>query len=106
MGDPTPEQLQRAVAALYPFVIAYGLPMNPEDVDEAAFAVLRNAFSEASLEEIGRWVEAQIQQHLSAVLDGRIEPGRVFDRTVALDGVPDGYRTMASREALEVLVRP
>ena len=36
------------------------------------------------------------------VLDGRIEPGRVFDRTVGLDG----YRAMDAREALEVLVRP
>jgi threonine dehydrogenase-like Zn-dependent dehydrogenase len=40
------------------------------------------------------------------VLDGVIEPGRVFDRTVGLDDVPDGYRAMAAREALKVLVRP
>jgi threonine dehydrogenase-like Zn-dependent dehydrogenase len=31
------------------------------------------------------------------VLDGRIEPGRVFDRTVSLEQVPDGYRAMAGR---------
>ena len=36
----------------------------------------------------------------------RIEPGKVFDRTVDLDGVPDGYRAMADREALKVLVKP
>ena len=35
-----------------------------------------------------------------------IEPGKVFDRTVDLDDVPDGYRAMAQREALKVLVRP
>jgi hypothetical protein len=29
----------------------------------------------------------------------------VFDRTVALDDVPDGYRAMNDREALKVLVR-
>jgi threonine dehydrogenase-like Zn-dependent dehydrogenase len=40
------------------------------------------------------------------VLDGTIEPGRVFDRTVSLDGVPGGYRAMAEREALQVLIRP
>jgi threonine dehydrogenase-like Zn-dependent dehydrogenase len=40
------------------------------------------------------------------VLEGRIDPGRVFDRTVGLDGVPDGYRAMNDREALKVLVRP
>jgi hypothetical protein len=35
-----------------------------------------------------------------------IEPGRVFDRTVGLDGVPDGYHAMNEREALKVMVRP
>lgn len=40
------------------------------------------------------------------VLDGTIEPGRVFDRTVSLEDVPDGYRTMANRKALKVLVGP
>jgi len=40
------------------------------------------------------------------VLDGTIEPGKVFDSTVDLDGVPDGYRAMADRDALKVLVRP
>ena len=34
------------------------------------------------------------------------QPGKVFDRTVDLDGVPDGYRAMADREALKVMVRP
>ena len=40
------------------------------------------------------------------MLDGTIEPGRVFDRTISLEDVPDGYRAMASREALKVLIRP
>jgi threonine dehydrogenase-like Zn-dependent dehydrogenase len=40
------------------------------------------------------------------VLDGTIEPGRVFDRTIGLEGVPEGYRAMADREALKVLVHP
>jgi threonine dehydrogenase-like Zn-dependent dehydrogenase len=33
-------------------------------------------------------------------------PGRVFDRTVGLAGVPDGYRAMAGRESTKVTVRP
>ena len=41
---------------------------------------------------------------LPDVLEGRIEPGRVFDRTVGLDGVPDGYRAMARRQSLKVLI--
>jgi threonine dehydrogenase-like Zn-dependent dehydrogenase len=49
---------------------------------------------------------AYIEELLPDVLEGRFEPGRVFDRTVDLDGVPDGYRAMADREALKVLVQP
>ncbi|GGU72897.1 IMP dehydrogenase [Streptomyces albospinus] len=49
---------------------------------------------------------AYIEELLPDILDGTIEPGRVFDRTVGLDEVPDGYRAMAAREALKVLVRP
>ena len=51
-------------------------------------------------------VRAYIEQLLPDVLEGRIEPGRVFDRTVGLDGVPDGYRAMNERESLKVLVAP
>ena len=51
-------------------------------------------------------VRAYIEELLPDILDGTIEPGRVFDRTVDLDGVPDGYRAMAEREALKVIVRP
>ena len=47
-----------------------------------------------------------IEELLPDILDGTIEPGRVFDRTVTLDDVPDGYRAMADREALKVLIRP
>jgi threonine dehydrogenase-like Zn-dependent dehydrogenase len=42
---------------------------------------------------------------MPVILDGTIEPGRVFDRTVSVDRVPDGYRAMAGRDALKVLIR-
>jgi threonine dehydrogenase-like Zn-dependent dehydrogenase len=51
-------------------------------------------------------VRAYIAELLPDVLEGGIEPGRVFDRVVDLDGVPDGYRAMNEREALKVMVRP
>jgi threonine dehydrogenase-like Zn-dependent dehydrogenase len=51
-------------------------------------------------------VRAYIDELLPDVLDGRIEPGRVFDRTVDLDGVPDGYRAMNDRESIKVMVQP
>ncbi|MEE1799425.1 zinc-dependent alcohol dehydrogenase family protein [Streptomyces sp. NPDC101062] len=51
-------------------------------------------------------VRAYIDELMPAVLDGTVEPGRVFDRTVGLDDVPEGYRAMDQRSALKVLVRP
>lgn len=37
-------------------------------------------------------------------LQGRIEPGLVFDRITNIDGVPDGYRAMNDREAIKVMI--
>ena len=51
-------------------------------------------------------VRAYIDAVLPEVLDGTIEPGKVFDRTVVLAEVPEAYRAMDAREALKVLVRP
>src|ERR671910_706706 len=51
-------------------------------------------------------VRAYIDELLPDILEGNIDPGRVFDRTVGLDGVPDGYRAMADRESIKVLVTP
>lgn len=53
-----------------------------------------------------RPARAYIEGLLPDVLDGTIEPGRVFDRTVNLEEVPDGYRAMAARQALKVLITP
>jgi threonine dehydrogenase-like Zn-dependent dehydrogenase len=51
-------------------------------------------------------VRAYIDELLPDVLEGTIEPGRVFDRVIGLDEVPDGYRAMNDREAIKVMVRP
>ena len=47
---------------------------------------------------------AYIEELLPDVLEGRIQPGRVFDRTIDLSGVPDGYRAMNDREAIKVMI--
>jgi threonine dehydrogenase-like Zn-dependent dehydrogenase len=49
---------------------------------------------------------AYIEELLPDVMDGHIEPGRVFDRTIGFEEIPAGYRAMADREALKVLIRP
>jgi threonine dehydrogenase-like Zn-dependent dehydrogenase len=51
-------------------------------------------------------VRTYIDELLPDIMEGRIEPGKVFDNVVALDGVPDGYRAMNERKSLKVMVRP
>src|SRR5207253_10421658 len=49
-------------------------------------------------------VRAYIEELLPDILEGRIEPGRVFDRVVRIDEVPEGYRAMEEREAIKVMI--
>lgn len=49
-------------------------------------------------------VRAYIPELLPDILDGTIDPSPVFDLTIGLEGVPDGYRAMDGRTALKVLV--
>lgn len=51
-------------------------------------------------------VRAYIEEAIPLVLDGTIDPGRVFDAETSLDDIAEAYRLMESREALKVLVRP
>jgi threonine dehydrogenase-like Zn-dependent dehydrogenase len=51
-------------------------------------------------------VRAYIEELLPDILEGRIEPGRVFDRVIGLNEVPAGYRAMNEREAIKVMVKP
>ncbi|MEW2571977.1 zinc-dependent alcohol dehydrogenase family protein [Streptomyces sp. NPDC047070] len=49
-------------------------------------------------------VRAYIPELLPDVLDGTVDPSPVFDLTVPLEGVPDGYKAMDGRTALKVMV--
>jgi threonine dehydrogenase-like Zn-dependent dehydrogenase len=46
-----------------------------------------------------------IPELMTDILEGRLEPGKVFDRTISLDDVPSGYRAMNDREAIKVLIK-
>ena len=48
---------------------------------------------------------ADIPELLGDVLDGAINPGRVFDYETDLDHIADGYRAMDERRAIKSLVR-
>jgi alcohol dehydrogenase len=50
-------------------------------------------------------VRAYMPELMDDVLAGTLDPSPVFDMTVDLGGVPDGYAAMDKREALKVMVR-
>lgn len=43
---------------------------------------------------------------INLVLEGKINPGKVFDLTLPLDQVAEGYRAMDERRAIKALLRP
>jgi threonine dehydrogenase-like Zn-dependent dehydrogenase len=51
-------------------------------------------------------VRRYLPELITLVLDGKINPGKVFDLTLPLDQVADGYRAMDERRAIKTLLRP
>ena len=49
-------------------------------------------------------VRAYLPDLLADVIGGKIDPSPVLDKTVNLDGVPEGYAAMDGREAIKVMV--
>ncbi|MGA2030594.1 MAG: zinc-dependent alcohol dehydrogenase family protein [Verrucomicrobiota bacterium] len=53
---------------------------------------------------------APVRRYLPALIDlvwkGKIEPGKVFDLTLPLEQVAEGYRAMDERRAIKTLLRP
>ncbi|MFH9250287.1 zinc-binding dehydrogenase [Streptomyces lydicus] len=47
---------------------------------------------------------AYIDELLPDILDGTIEPGRVFDQSFSVDRTPDAYQAMADRRVLKALI--
>jgi threonine dehydrogenase-like Zn-dependent dehydrogenase len=47
-----------------------------------------------------------LPQLIELVLNGKINPGKVFDLTLPLDQVAEGYRAMDERRAIKTLLRP
>ncbi|MFE9453909.1 zinc-dependent alcohol dehydrogenase family protein [Streptomyces sp. NPDC006739] len=51
-------------------------------------------------------VRAYLPDLIDRVLGGRIHPGEVFDLTLPLDEVAEGYKAMDERRAIKALLRP
>ena len=60
--EPTPEQMDRAVVALFPYVEAWRLSLNPEELYELAGAVLTHFDSAAAFEEIDAAERSRIEK--------------------------------------------
>jgi len=51
-------------------------------------------------------VRAYIEELMADIIDGKIEPGKVFDLEVSLTDIAQGYAAMANRTKIKALVRP
>jgi threonine dehydrogenase-like Zn-dependent dehydrogenase len=51
-------------------------------------------------------VRQYLPELIGLVCDGKIDPGKVFDLTLPLDQVAEGYRAMDERRAIKALLRP
>ena len=51
-------------------------------------------------------VRRYLPELLELVTTGRIDPGKVFDLTLPLDEVAEGYRAMDERRAIKVMIEP
>jgi threonine dehydrogenase-like Zn-dependent dehydrogenase len=51
-------------------------------------------------------VRRYLPELIKLVLDGKINPGKVFDLTLPMDQVAEGYRAMDERRAIKSLLRP
>jgi threonine dehydrogenase-like Zn-dependent dehydrogenase len=51
-------------------------------------------------------VRRYLPELIDLVIDGKINPGKVFDLTLPLDQVAEGYRAMDERRAIKTLLEP
>jgi threonine dehydrogenase-like Zn-dependent dehydrogenase len=75
----------------------------PHDVNVPAEELF---FSHVALRGGPAPVRAYLPDLIGRVLDGRIEPGKVFDLTLPLDQVAEAYKAMDERRAIKALLKP
>jgi threonine dehydrogenase-like Zn-dependent dehydrogenase len=67
--------------------------------------VMAMFFKHLTLRGGGAPARAYMKELMDDVLAGTLDPSPVFDMTVDLDGIPDGYAAMDERRALKVLIK-
>jgi threonine dehydrogenase-like Zn-dependent dehydrogenase len=98
----TPESMQQALRATRPggnvgFVgVPHGVSLDGEEL----------FYSHVGVRGGPAPVRRFLPDLIDRVLAGRIEPGRVFDLTLPLEQVAEGYQAMDERRAIKTLLRP
>jgi threonine dehydrogenase-like Zn-dependent dehydrogenase len=78
-----------------------GVPFGAEDGGLDMFRLFReNITLQGGIAPVRAYMPALMDD----VLDGTLDPSPVFDMTVGLDEVPEGYAAMDTREAVKVMV--
>lgn len=77
----------------------------PHGVVEEGIDIMGLFFNNLALRGGPAPVRAYMPELMDDVLAGTLDPSPVFDMTVDLAGVPDGYAAMSERRALKVLVK-
>jgi len=98
----TQESMMQAIHSTRPggFVGYVGVPHGVELKGEELF------FTHVHLHGGPAPVRRFLPQLIDLVLNGKINPGKVFDLTLPLAQVAEGYRAMDDRRAIKTLLRP
>jgi threonine dehydrogenase-like Zn-dependent dehydrogenase len=98
----TQESMMQAIGSTRPggYVGYVGVPHGVELSGEELF------FAHVHLHGGPAPVRNYLPKLVDMVLGGKINPGKVFDLTLPLDQVAEGYRAMDERRAIKTLLRP
>jgi threonine dehydrogenase-like Zn-dependent dehydrogenase len=98
----TPEAMQQAIRSTRPGgTVGYvGVPHGVQLDAQALFFVHVRLFGGPAP------VRRYLPELIELVLKRKIDPGKVFDLTLPLDQVAEGYRAMDERRAIKALLRP
>ena len=98
----TPEAMLQAIRSARPggYVSYVGVPHGVELDGQELF------FSHVHLHGGPAPVRRFLPELIELIWSGKINPGKVFDLTLPLDQVAEGYRAMDERRAIKALLRP
>jgi threonine dehydrogenase-like Zn-dependent dehydrogenase len=98
----TPESMMQAISSTRPggHIGYVGVPHGVELKGEKLF------YTHVHLHGGPAPVRRFLPELIDLVWNGKINPGKVFDLTLPLDQVAEGYRAMDERRAIKALLRP